>query len=247
MNTFNMDNDVVGLLNEIKGVTHQFDTKRNLYLSVHRARKAYYTCVQTQHQTDAEYLAVFTANIQVLEYYKAPVGESYKMAGGDKDTQTIEIRAKVARDASIAMAFLDGADPKRYNALRSDLANQQTRGNDQYPVDITAAYAMLVNFHSPPPQQRGQPNQTRPTTATESIPTDIGPHSFAQATKSTNASTLAMVAGTDGVIRETISCFSCNATGHYANNCPLGISLLQHAFVLTQANGTNRYKGIPKQ
>jgi hypothetical protein len=68
-NEENKNNNCIWLLNEIKGVTHQFDTKRNMYLSLLDARIAYFTCRQAANQTNADYLAVFSANVQVLEYY----------------------------------------------------------------------------------------------------------------------------------------------------------------------------------
>jgi hypothetical protein len=140
----NKDNNCIWLLNEIKGVTHQFDTKRNIFLSLHDARIAYYGCKQNQNQKNAEYLDLFRANIEVLEYYKATVGESHIFVDDMNGTRTEVERRKIARYCTIAIDFLKGADPRRYSILWSDLANQQTRGNDQYPADLTAAYSMLV-------------------------------------------------------------------------------------------------------
>jgi hypothetical protein len=50
---------------------------------------------------------------------------------------------QMAQGCTIAVAFLHGADPRRYESLWSDLAYQQTRGNDQYPSDLTLSYDML--------------------------------------------------------------------------------------------------------
>jgi hypothetical protein len=132
-------NNCIWLLGEIKGVTHQFDTKRNVFLSLLDARIAYYTCKQTQNQTNAAYLEVFTFHVQVLEYYKANVGESYLLVGSSNGTFSTLERTQMARGCTIAMAFVRGAVPRQYSTLWSDLDNQQTMGNDQYPTDLTIA------------------------------------------------------------------------------------------------------------
>jgi hypothetical protein len=51
--TQNRANNCIWLLNEIKRVTNQFDTKRSIFLSLLDARIAYYTCKQAQNQTNA--------------------------------------------------------------------------------------------------------------------------------------------------------------------------------------------------
>jgi Zinc knuckle len=259
-NEENKNNNCIWLLNEIKGVTHQFDTKRNMYLSLLDARIAYFTCRQTANQTNAEYLAVFSANVQVLEYYKATISESHLLVDNLGGTRTTEERQKIARDCTIAMAFLKGADPRRYGALWTDLANQKNRGNDQYPQDLTAAYSMIVNYQ--PPSMHRVTNQTANVTNhaangtpnqganhdTQPVPTNIVPHTFAQAARSgsstmTNAS---VVPGNDGITHDTVTCFNCNVNGHYANACPSAVSLVQHAYLLTQSvSGEQRYVGIP--
>jgi hypothetical protein len=130
----NRTNYCVWLLNEIKGVTHQFDTKRSIFLSLLNARIAYFTCTQTQRQSDAEYLATFRSNVEVLEYYKANIGESHLLVDDVGGTLSVLERTALYRGRTIAMAFLRGSDPRRYAALMSDLANQKTQDTGQRPV-----------------------------------------------------------------------------------------------------------------
>jgi hypothetical protein len=257
--TQNSVNNCIWILNEIKGVAHQFDTKRNVFLSLLDARIAYYSCKQGPNQTNADYLEVFTSNVQVLEYYKANISESYLLIDDDNGKLTHAERTRRARGSTIAMAFLRGADPRRFSTLWSDLANQQTRGNDQYPTDLTLAYSMLVNYHAPVPgrnqQNNNQINGHVPTVPANhpSVPTDIGAHTFAQAvTRPSSITSTKAVPGTDGILHDNITCFNCNKKGHYASYCssPTSlvqhVSLVQHAVVLAQSSNNNRYNTIPK-
>jgi hypothetical protein len=102
----------VWLLGEIYGITHQFDTKQSIMLSLFEARAAFINCRQGQHQSNADYLAVFTANVQVLEHNKAVVGnsESYMKLIHPLLTLMSNEHAQMAHDQTLGMAFLLGAD-----------------------------------------------------------------------------------------------------------------------------------------
>jgi hypothetical protein len=156
------------------------------------------------------------------------------------------------------MAFLKGADHRRYGTLRMDLANQQNRGKDQYPTDLTGAYSMIANYLGP-----GQGRQSTGGNHSQqhnndliielnnppAVPVSIGPHTFTQATGISNngAPKLSMVPGSDGVTHGNVTCYSCNANGHYASVCPSAISLVQHAYTLAQTSlDKHRYTGISR-
>jgi hypothetical protein len=83
-----------------------------MFLSLLDAHIAYYNCRQTAQQSNAQYLALFTANIQVLEYYKASVSESHLLIDDDFGLLDADTCKKIARDRTITMAFLKGADPR---------------------------------------------------------------------------------------------------------------------------------------
>lgn len=55
-------------------------------------------------------------------------------------------KALAAYNRSIALYFLKRAHKTRYSTLWTDLEIQYTRGTDQYPKDLTAAYNMLLNY-----------------------------------------------------------------------------------------------------
>jgi hypothetical protein len=105
----------------------------------------------------------------------------------------MEARMKIACDHTIAMALLKGADLWRYGPLWTDLANQQSRGNDQYPKDLTAAYRMLVNYLAPTRVRQGNANGNQasaPSTpelgGVSQVPASIGQHTFVQLTNTSS-------------------------------------------------------------
>jgi hypothetical protein len=92
---------------------------------------AYHSFKQGPNQTNAEYLEIFTSNIQVLEHYKANIGETYLLIDYLNGTRNRAQLTQSAQRCTIAMAFLCGADTRCYESLWPDLPNQQTRENDQ--------------------------------------------------------------------------------------------------------------------
>jgi hypothetical protein len=182
----------------------------------------------------------------VLEYYKANIGESHLLIDNTYNTLTEIECKKMARGCTIAMAFLRGADPRRYSSLWSDLANQQTRGNDQYPKDLTSAYSMIVNYHTPVPIRQNQGVQVHTNAPASSVVIPpVNTHTFAQTTNTITTTK----AGSDGIIHNGITCFNCNSVGHYANQCPTALTMLQHCYMLTQDSQNSdlvRYEGIPR-
>lgn len=156
----------VWLLSQIKNTMHQFDIKQHVWSSLFFARTAYLQCKQGPEQSDYDYLEVFRANVEVLEYYKANISESIDLLEGDDyaNMSTAE-KIKAARERTLATAFLNNADPVRYGTLLADLNNQYSRGNDQFPRDLTTAYSLLVNFRPPTPVVVPSPVTSSSTTS----------------------------------------------------------------------------------
>jgi hypothetical protein len=146
------------------------------------------------------------------------------------NARDVAARTALARDRTLGMALIRGADQQRYGTLIIDLANQHAMGIDNYPHDLTAAYALLVNYKTP---VNSRPR--RPTTDTATREDGI---MFAQAT---------VIPGTNGITHADIECYQCHSMGHYACNCPdaseLNVTLLQHGYTMAQAS---RYAGLPK-
>ena len=133
-------NDCAWLLTQIRAVTLQFDSTKNSFLSLLDARARFLTCRQTQEQTPESYLSTIRGWAEAIESYGGSVAESFELVpdtdddGNPRDEAT---RTTMARDRTLAMALIRGADPYRYGTLVMDLSNQHAMGIDNYPTDLT--------------------------------------------------------------------------------------------------------------
>ena len=102
----------------------------------------------------------------MLEHYGAIIGADgpYRKSvrarvqasapSGATDVELYKLELTAAKLQSIAIAFLKRADKKRYGGLWSDLENQFSRGLDHFPIDLTNAHNLLLNYKAPPQQHR---------------------------------------------------------------------------------------------
>ena len=104
----------------------------------------------------------------------------------------------------VSVAFLKGADKKKYGSLWSELENNFTRGKDEYPSDLTGAYNVLLNYKTP---NTSQPLRNQENDGGEVTGVSLLQHGT-------------VVAGTDGVTHARTKCYSCNLLGHFADMCP---------------------------
>jgi len=147
------------------------------------------------------------------------------------NTNNAPKRLKIARDRTLALAFLKQADRCPFGTLWADLETQFSRGNNQYPINLTAAYSLHVNFKPP---KREEPR--RNTRSQEAAVEKEDGMTFVQSSE--------VIAGADGVTHTGVTCFRCEHEGHYADKCPDGpkATLLQakpaNAVTLLQASHT---------
>jgi hypothetical protein len=166
------DNDCAWLLVHIRAVTLQFESGRNSILSLMDARTSFLTCKQVQQQTTEEYLNALRGWAETIESYGGSVGEHHglvKETDSDGNMRDVAARTAIARDRTLGMALIRGADPQRYGTLIIDLANQHAMGIDRYPQDLTAAYALLVTYKTPTNSRGRRPTANNPTTREDGI------------------------------------------------------------------------------
>ena len=221
--------DCVWLLMEIKSVMQQFEGQRFLHLALDEAKTKYYAYKQSYETPLARYLEEIMALVDVIEHYGGDLCSDpglIALAPGD----TPEAKKKAARDQTLALSVLQRANDRRYGGLLVELENQYTRKLNQYPVDVTAAYAMLLGYrtapvHSKNPTNNNSTGANNNNSTSPSLITDaVAGLTFAQASATP-------VAGTDGATHPRTLCYSCQSTGHYANKCPAqqGVQMFQVA------------------
>jgi hypothetical protein len=235
--------DCIWLLKEIQGITHKFEGTRNIFISLDDAWTGYYNCRQ-EKQTLHEYLKDFQGLVQVLEHYGAAIGADapYQKAlrkqikednPGLTTAEYITRTVAMAKKKSVAIGFLKRADQQRYGGLWNELENNFTRGQDQYPADLTSAYNMLLNYKATSTPQHTRRARQREETTTD----DLSGVSFLQQG--------APVPGANGQLHATITCYRCQGRGHYADQCPTpddntdeNVQLLQTEDVVDDDNST---------
>jgi hypothetical protein len=67
----------------------------------------------------------------------------------DNNANHYKLAVQHCRDDWIGVTLLLKSNHKRYGPSMADLINSYTRGQDVYPNNVTGAYDMLVNYHSP--------------------------------------------------------------------------------------------------
>jgi len=198
---------------EIRGITYRFEGQRYIYLSLDNARITYYAHTLGAKDLISCYPEHFRSLVEVLEHYGGAIGEDPGLldanAAVSANADDTSKRLKIARDRTLALAFLKRANRRRFGALWADLGNQFSEGNDQYPTDLTAAYNLLVNFKPP---KREEPR--RNTRSQEPAVKEEDGMTFVQSGE--------VVAGADSVTHTGVTWFRCEHKGHYTDKCPNG-------------------------
>lgn len=130
--------------------------------------------------------------------------------------RTDEERRSIARDTTLAVTLIKGADPTRYGTLvLTGFANSFVMSKDENPTGLSAAYSVLVTSTSPESSALtfAQRRVTSPTP------------------------------GSSGAVNPGITC---NLMGHYSTDCPSDagtsvaptgdVTLLQHGLMMAQSS-----------
>lgn len=233
-------NDCHWLLKNILSITLQFDQKRNGYLAIMDAHQNFLNCKQNQDQSVEEYLEALTLWADTIEYHGGTFVENYMLAAAlapDGTLRTEAERRTAARDETLAMALIRGADPTRYGTLIAELSNQYAIGRNDYPADLNAAYSLLVNYRTP---ANAKPRNNN-TGGSNSSGGDAQNNQNAAGNEDT-AMTFAQRGGasttenTEVATAQTASTTPA-ATASSASSVSTGTTLVQYAVMMAQAEG----------
>ncbi|KAG7373305.1 reverse transcriptase RNA-dependent DNA polymerase [Nitzschia inconspicua] len=220
--TKDYERDCAWILNSIKGIAQRFEGTRVVNLAIADAVASLYNFRQGANVSVPDFYQEFCTKIEVVEHFTKdqPIGTTVahlEHSGDDK---------AAARDRDLAILLLRAANQRIYGSLVNDLENLYSRGEDQYPANLAAAYNMLLTY--------------RPSVVTQAVHASNAAMTPAQGLGLTFTQTgtdLAPIPGLDGILKETVLCFKCQRKGHIARHCPSpnGIQLLQceRHFVLT--------------
>jgi len=163
--TKDRESDCVWLLKAIKGIMLCLEGQRFLFLSLDDAFAHYYAYRQGADTSLAMYLDEFKNLVDLLEHYGGSIS-SYPALLAAIKRKTNKEKAKKACDKALGLSFLKWANHCHFGKnLWTDLENQFSRGNNQYPNNLTEAYSLLVSYKAEKSGQQRLPNPDRWLTA----------------------------------------------------------------------------------
>jgi hypothetical protein len=150
--------DMIALIKAIKGLTYQFDGQKYHSMALHQAKKRFYNLYQGREMTNAQFLDKFQTCVTIVDQFRVDnLGRDYTAVKNeikamgilDAATATTEQKieaSQIARDKHLAVAYIATSDKTRYGKLLEDLENDFTKGTNNYPVNATYAYNLVVNY-----------------------------------------------------------------------------------------------------
>ncbi|CAB9508165.1 hypothetical protein SEMRO_336_G120260.1 [Seminavis robusta] len=155
--------NVIGLLQAIRSVMLQFQTRKYQPLAILESKRRAMTFRQGDKSAE-EYYRLFKQKVEATEHnggsfgYETSLLQAALPTGTTMEQATIdEVNAamKIVREWTLATMFLSNSDQGRYSDLLIDLENEFTRGDDNYPKTLADAYARLDGYHC---KSRSRPN-----------------------------------------------------------------------------------------
>jgi len=114
------------------------------------------------------------------------------------DPAILKATMTTCQEQYLSVMVLRGSDNSRYYQLKTDLANDMTKGTDNYPKTLVDTMRLITDYKVPPRLQRVQPGGE---TGVAFVQDGGGAKKTAGA--------------------ENITCWHCSKTGHYKSDCPL--------------------------
>ena len=155
----NASQDVVELLRLIRGFCCDFGAGQQSTWALEQAKHKVSVYYQRHDTSNTDYIQFFQALVGVVETYGGAYGNEpglieahligQGVAGGRLDAATsAQLAAAKAdcREAYLACMLLRGADSIRYGTLKTELANDMTKGQDNYPKTMVEAARLLNDY-----------------------------------------------------------------------------------------------------
>jgi len=197
--------DALGLLQILKNICYHYQVQKHIPHALHEAKRRFYNCHQLRNQSLQAYFEYFQNQVDVIIHIGGEIGldpAMIKKWAEELNKQTHEMtdsdKQKVM-DEYLAIAFLNGSDRSRFGSLIDRLQNDYLQGHNGYPRTLTMAYHLLTNWKP------------------ESTPVD---NSQTAVFVTTQGSSTRRRQQYNPSANNTITCYNCGLTGHYANNCP---------------------------
>ena len=157
--TVNASQDVVELLRLVRGYCCDFGAGQQSTWALEQAKHKVSVYYQRHDVSNTDYVQFFQALVGVVETYGGAYGNepglinahlvSQGVAADQVDRATAaQLAAAKAdcREAYLACMLLRGADSIQYGPLKTELANDMTKGQDNYPKTMVEAARLLNDY-----------------------------------------------------------------------------------------------------
>ena len=131
---------------------------------------------------------------------KLKITEGSKITWETADSADIDKARDVVTDKMQAIAFINHS-LLQYDGLRSEMENNMSKGRDEYPVTVTSAYNLMMEWQPEPGSMHGVSVQ-RENHLAFTQHNDLG---YGKRTVN---------------IYRNITCYKCVQIGHYSGSCP---------------------------
>ena len=178
--TVNASQDVVELLRLVRGYCCDFGAGQQSTWALEQAKHKVSVYYQRHDVSNTDYVQFFQALVGVVETYGGAygnepglinahlVGQGVAADQVDRATAAQLAAAKAdCREAYLACMLLRGADSIQYGPLKTELANDMTKGQDNYPKTMVEAARLLNDYKVSVRAQRaraGEPPRETPIT-----------------------------------------------------------------------------------